>query len=256
MEKIRNFKDREGGRVVGGLILVAVGAALLLRNMGFLMPGWLFTWPMILILAGVYTGFKHNFRNNSWVILMAVGGFFLVSKFIPELSLEPLFWPLVIIGLGVAFILRPHRNSLVNFNSEMKYNKWENVADGDTPGVGAEAKLDSSDYLVVRSVFSGVKRNVVSKNFQGGQISSVFGGAEINLNQSDIQGQVIIKLEIAFGGVKLVVPPHWAVQNEIDGIFHGIEDKRNVNPSSAINPDKVLILKGSAVFGGVEIRSY
>src|SRR6187431_1560455 len=100
MENIRNFKDREGSRIVGGLILVAVGAALLLRNMGFIMPRWLFTWPMILILIGIYTGVKHNFRNNSWFILIAVGGFFLISKFIPQLSLEPLFWPLVIIGLG------------------------------------------------------------------------------------------------------------------------------------------------------------
>ena len=58
-----------------------------------------------------------------------------------------------------------------------------------------------------------------------------------------------------FGGAKIIVPSNWVVQNEIDGVFHGVEDKRNYN-SSGLNSDKVLVLKGSAVFGGVEIRSY
>ncbi|MBC7886331.1 MAG: cell wall-active antibiotics response protein [Ferruginibacter sp.] len=256
MENTKNYRDRESGRVVGGLILVAVGAALLLRNLDFFMPAWLFTWPMILILVGIYTGFRHSFRNNSWFIMIAVGSFFLVSRFIPSLSLQPLFWPIVIIGLGVAFILRPPRNNWGNTKTGGDYTKWKTTPAESVQDPVNIASLDSSDYLLVRSVFSGVNRNIVSKNFQGGQITSVFGGAEIDLSQADITGQVIIKLEIAFGGVKLVVPPHWTVQNEIDGIFHGVDDKRNFNPSATIKPDKVLILKGSAVFGGIEIRSY
>ena len=256
MEKIKNYKDKESGRVIGGLILVAVGAALLLRNTGFLMPGWLFTWPMILILVGIYTGFKHNFRNNSWLIITAVGGFFLVNRFIPSLHLEPLFWPIVIIAIGVLFILRPRNNAWFNYNSEHEYNTLKSNAGEVLEEPVTSATFDSADYLQIRSVFSGVKRNVVSKSFKGGHISSVFGGAEINLNQSDISGQVIMKLEVVFGGVKLIVPPHWAVQNEIDGFFHGVDDKRNFNPSASINPDKVLILRGSAVFGGIEIKSY
>ena len=256
MEKIKNFKDRESGRVVGGLILVAVGAALLLRNSGFLMPGWLFTWPVILILVGIYTGFKHNFRNNSWLVITAVGCFFLVSRFIPSLGLQPLFWPLVIIGLGIAFILRPGRNRWLNTKPENEYNKWENVPTGPLNDPDKQVFSDRGDYLVVESVFSGVNRNVVSKDFRGGHITSVFGGSKIDLSQADITGPVVIKFDVVFGGAKLIVPPHWAVQNEINGAFHGVDDKRNFNPSVSLNPDKVLILKGSAVFGGIEIRSY
>ncbi|MEI9959340.1 MAG: DUF5668 domain-containing protein [Ferruginibacter sp.] len=75
-----NYKDKggNGSRVFGGLILVGVGAALLLRNSGFPFPTWIFTWPMILILVGIYSGVKHNFRNNTWIIMIAVGGFFLL----------------------------------------------------------------------------------------------------------------------------------------------------------------------------------
>lgn len=256
MEKNRNFRNSEGGRVAGGLILVGIGAFLLLRNMGFFLPDWLFSWPMILILVGIYSGFKHNFRNNSWIILMAVGGFFLVSEFIPNLGLEPLFWPLVIIGIGVLFILRPGKRNWLDFKNDIDYNKGGNMPDSSFQAGSTGIPTDSTDYLMVRSVFSGVKRNIVSKNFQGGNISCIFGGAEIDLSQADINGQVVIKLEMIFGGAKLVVPAHWAVQNEIDGVFHGVDDKRRFNPDAAINPGKVLILKGSVVFGGIEIRSY
>jgi len=170
--------------------------------------------------------------------------------------LEPLFWPLVIIGLGVLFILRPGRRNWVNFKNDIDYNKWKNVPGGTQQDASNAASTDSSNYLVVRSVFSGVVKNVVSKNFQGGRISCVFGGAEIDLSQAEITSPAIIKFEVVFGGAKLVVPAHWSVQNEIDGIFHGIDDKRRFNPDASINPEKVLILKGSAVFGGIEIRSY
>lgn len=256
MENSRNYKDKESGRVIGGLILVLVGAALLLRNTGFYMPGWIFSWPMILILVGIYTGFKHNFRNNSWIIIMAVGVFFLLNRFIPTLHLEPLFWPILIMGLGILFIIKPRKNDWFNSSTEQEYNKLKSGSAEMVDEPVTAGAYENSDHLVIRSVFSGVNRNVVSKNFKGGHISSVFGGAEVNLTQSEISGQVILKLEVVFGGVKLIVPPHWAVQNEIDGFFHGVDDKRSFNPSASINPDKVLVLKGSAVFGGIEIKSY
>src|SRR6187399_844121 len=109
MENNTNLKDREGGRVIGGLILVIVGAALLLRNIGFVMPTWLFSWPMILILVGAFIGFKSNFRNNAWFIISLVGLYFLVNDYVPSLGLSTIFWPGLIIIMGIIFIVRPHR---------------------------------------------------------------------------------------------------------------------------------------------------
>jgi predicted membrane protein len=256
MEKNSAFRDKESGKVIGGLILIVVGAALLLRNMGFYLPGWLFSWPMILILAGLYIGVKHNFRNNSWLIISAIGCFFLVSRYIPWLGLEPLFWPIIIIAVGVLFILRPHRRFDETIEAPADLKSWESTAATPLGTTLPAGTPDSNDFLRVRSVFSGINKTIVSKNFQGGQISCVFGGAEIDLSQADISGRVTIKIEMVFGGAKLVVPPHWTVQNEIEGVFHGIEDKRRFHSAMTINTDKVLILKGSAVFGGIEIKSY
>ncbi len=256
MDLNKNVTSKEGSRIFGGLILIAAGAILLLRNTGFNLPDWLFTWPVIVILAGIYTGFKHNFQNNSWIIIIATGVFFLVSRFIPSLSDGPMFWPLVIIGLGVLFIVRPKRKSRFYPIQNTIANEAENTSGAIVPYPATTIAADSSDYLDIHSVFSGVTRKLVSKSFMGGNIACVFGGAEADLTQADINGEVTIKLELVFGGAKLLVPSHWSIQNKMEGIFHGIDDKRNMSVKMAAGPAKVLVLHGSAVFAGVEIRSY
>lgn len=256
MENNSNFNNRENGRIVGGLILVAVGAVLLLRNIGFLFPNWLFSWPMILILIGIYSGFKHQFRNNSSIILIAIGGFFLFDRFIPEIGLQPYFWPVLIIVIGIIFILRPKRFGRFTDG----FNENEKIPDDGftppSPQTYAGTILSDNNYLQISSIFSGVNRTIVSKDFKGGKINCVFGGTNIDLTPADIQGEAVLKFEVIFGGVKLIVPPHFTVINEIDGVFHGVDDKRRYSASTNSSPDKKLILRGSVLFGGIEIKSY
>jgi hypothetical protein len=252
-----NFKEKNKpeGRIFAGLILVAVGAVLLLRNSGFPLPRWLFTWPMILILVGIYSGIKHNFKNNGWLIMIGVGGFFLADKLIPGLSMEPYFWPILIIAVGILFILRPKRNKQWGCNNSQPTQAGNITAGAWQKNEETRYEPDDNDFLKMSSVFSGVQKSIVSKNFQGGKLSCVFGGADIDLAQADIHGRIEIKFEVVFGGVKLIIPPHWTVINEIDGVFHGIEDKRRYKTESGTNPEKVVVLRGSVVFGGVEIKS-
>lgn len=254
MNKHNFTKNRDNGRIIGGLIIIAVGAILLLRNTGVYFPRWLFTWPIILILVAIYQGFKHNFKNSSWLILLAVGSFFLVQKSMPDLSRQPLFWPLVVIAAGVIFMVRPRHGNFIPPANPGATNWSEDSSSYPVARQGGFP--DESDQINVRSVFSGVKRSMLSKNFQGGTISSIFGGSEIDFSQAEINGQAVLHFEVLFGGAKIIIPSHWAVQNEIDGIFHGVDDNRRFNPDAALNPGKVLILKGSVTFGGVEIRSY
>ena len=58
-----------------------------------------------------------------------------------------------------------------------------------------------------------------------------------------------------FGGIKLIVPPHWDLKIQITAVFGGVEDKRPVQ-AAKVDPDKMLVLDGAAVFGGIEINSY
>jgi len=58
-----------------------------------------------------------------------------------------------------------------------------------------------------------------------------------------------------FGGAKIIVPPGWLVKSEVTAIFGGLDDKRSVQPLVDV-PTKILIIKGVAMFGGVDIRNY
>ncbi len=126
------------------------------------------------------------------------------------------------------------------------------------PGFGfnsgsAYMASSSEDYIDATVVLGAVQKNIVSKNFSGGDITVFMGGTEINLTQADIQGTAIMDITQIMGGTKLIVPPHWEVQTRITSVFGNVEDKRV--PGQVIK-DKILILDGTSVFGGIEIRSY
>jgi predicted membrane protein len=114
---------------------------------------------------------------------------------------------------------------------------------------------DRSDFIDTTSVFGGIKKIVLSKNFQGGEITNIMGGSEINLSQADFKGRICIDTTNVFGGTKLIIPPHWDVQSEVVAIFGGIDDKRQLN-GTPLDPDKVIVIDGTCLFGGIEIRSY
>ena len=81
------------------------------------------------------------------------------------------------------------------------------------------------------------------------------GGSEINLTQADFNGTIRIDTTNIFGGTKLFVPANWDVQSEVVAIFGGVDDKRHLN-GHAIDPKKVLIIEGTCLFGGIDIRSF
>ena len=80
MENVDVPKRSRGGRALGGLIVIAVGVILLIKQMNlFIFPDWLFTWPVFLIVWGLFIGARHGFRGwGGWLIISLIGGIFLI----------------------------------------------------------------------------------------------------------------------------------------------------------------------------------
>jgi predicted membrane protein len=244
-----NITNRTNDRFWTGLILILVGGVLFADRMGFDFPHWLFSWQMLVILIGLISGIKHRFQNNSWLIMVAIGTFFLADEIIMDWHLKPFFWPLIIIGMGLLFILRPKSRWTGSRRN------WRNSEYIKSYPLQSQESNSGEDVIDSTSIFGGVKKVITSKNFKGGEIVCFMGGAEYNLSQADITGPVTIEITQAFGGTKLIVPPHWEIKTESVAIFGGIEDKRPIQPG-AFDPNKLLILKGTTIFGGIEIKSY
>jgi len=231
-----------------GVFILLIGVVALIKVSVFNVPDWVFSWQMLLIALGLFIGLRHLFRGVAWFILMLVGGAFLLNEIYPELTFRKYMWPVALIVVGAFFILRPRR-------------RWHDGDSGEKKTiVGFEPSPDPGtftreDFVDSTSVFGGSKKNIISKNFRGGDLVNIFGGTELDLTQADFQGTAVIELTTIFGGTKLVVPSNWSVKSEAVTIFGGLEDKRKMQTVTE-SPDKTLLLKGTVIFGGIDIKSY
>jgi predicted membrane protein len=248
----KNYPARPRRRVWPGLFIVGAGILLLAREMHADIPDWIFSWPTLLICIGIAIGFQNQFRNIAWLLLVAAGAFSLVDKQMPDLHLHHYIYPVLLIFLGLFFIFRRRNEQWVRQKQEWKNswrNSWRNME------YGANINKDAGEFIDSTSIFGSVKKIVLSKNFKGGDVTCIMGGAEIDLSQADIQGPVKMDITQLFGGTKLVVPGNWNVKTNVTSIFAGVEDKRAMQITTP-DENKTLILDGTSIFGGIEITSY
>lgn len=250
-----------GGKVMAGLVLIAVGLVILASKLHiFFLPYWVYSWQMLLIVLGLFIGFRQNFRKSGWLVLVVMGTIFLINDVVSGFNLRVYFWPVLLISLGLWVMLKPRRHSIKNFrpspgagDGASQQYPYERNAPGAAPYT--DNSFSSEEVVDVTAILGGIKKNVLSKNFKGGEVISMFGGTELNLSQSDMQQPAVLEATQVFGGTTLIVPPHWEVKSEIVTILGGMDDKRPM-PPNGYEPGKLLILKGTSIFGGLNIKSY
>jgi hypothetical protein len=228
---LRINRRKRGGnpwaRLVWGCAILAAGIIGWLDHTGQVHAWDYFQWwPLVLIALGLA-----HLPQRQWVatvVWCALGILFLPAlPFMPHLRLSMILgvWPLMISVGGVALIqqaLRP-------------------AARG--------ARRDDSFHSV--AVMGGVGRGVASSDFAGGDAIAVMGGCQINLGNAKITSEAVIDVLTFWGGVEIQVPRGWRIENRVLAILGGVTDKTDGNaPAGA----PTLIIRGSAIMGGVEIR--
>lgn len=234
-------KNQRKSKMLGGLLVIAAGTLILLSRSGVPIPSYLLSWEMILIAIGTVMLIKHNFKKTSAYVLILIGSLSILNDWYPKIIDTDYIWPIVIIAVGLSMILK---------NTALFAKKKcvvEPVEFKDIP---------SDDFTNSSAFFSGITKRVVTKNFKGANITSVFGGNEINLAQADFTGEAVIDITCVFGGVTLIVPSNWKIKSDLTSVFGGIEDERPSMMNESNTDEKLLILKGNCVFGGIEIHSY
>ena len=275
-------KPRNDGSIAFGAIILVIGIVLLFRKLGLYIPDWVLTWPMILIAVGTYTLISQQFKSFVGSVILFVGLFFLLKReFDLDLGIDQYLWPLGLIALGIYLITQKkkehkamddirknweatRKKKTQSSNSETTESA-EVVEDASPSQEGSSKAPDSGfvratgtafmDRINESVIFSGVNRKLMTKNFQGGKATVLFGGLDLDLTQVDFTGIATLDLEVGFGGVKLIIPPHWDVRTEVSNIAAGLEDKRMFR-EGGVDPNKVLILKGTLLFSGLEIKSF
>lgn len=248
--KQRAIQRHGRSHVWTGLFLLLIGAAATIRIALPELPHWWFGWQMLLIAIGIFIGFREKFRGGAWFVLILVGGAFLVSEIIPEISIRQYIWPMILMVVGILFIFRPKGGRCQRMRDEKKNSTGSVEGSSQT-----DPEYTQDDFVDSTSIFAGSNKIILSKNFKGGELVNVFGGTELNLTQADFAERAELEMTNIFGGTKLIIPSHWSVKSEATVIFGGIDDKRAM-PASTTNPSKILVIKGTVIFGGIEIKSF
>lgn len=231
----RSRECRSNSGILWGGAFVLVGTVLLLERMG-LIPSfeWHRLWPVFLIIPGIVQLLQPG-RRASGGMLLALGILFELQMLGVAHVTWGEIWPVALIGIGLIMI-------------------WGTLERKNIP----PAQVDPLTSFNETVVFSGLERRVTSRTFRGGRVMTVFGGAELDMREADIDGtEATIEVNCIFGGCEIRVPETWSVVSAGQGMFGGYSDKthqRVADPASgAVN--KTLVLRGAVVFGGVEIKN-
>ncbi len=235
---VRQKNKNYDSRTFLGIIFVIAGLVLIARNYGWLdyeFSRYLISWQMLLIVIGLSKLIQKAYTPA--IVLISIGLFFLID--IPD-NFRENFWPAIIVLVGISLILQWRRSP--------RQHHYRNDHLGDE-------YTNSTDYIDETAIFGGRNLSVVSENFQGGKITSIFGGSKINLLYSKPVPGCTIDVETIFGGTKIIVPEDWNVKVEVVSIFGGFEDKRSASVISRTAPGKIVVIKGTCIFGGGEVTT-
>ena len=219
-------------RTFFGILLVAFGGGLLLDRAGVLDFGQIIStwWPLILIaIAAVQIVFRTAPLIGS-LILLAVGLVFqaITLNLLPS-NIWNYLWPVALVAIGL----------------------WLVLARGWTGG----SQVRSEDQLSSFVAFGGANPRVVSDQFEGGSVTTVFGGSEIDLREAQMAAQgAALDVTALFGGVEIIVPAEWRVTLTGLPLFGGWDNKtKYAGEKGAEGP--ALKINCLAAFAGIEVHN-
>ena len=111
---------------------------------------------------------------------------------------------------------------------------------------------NTADYLELVSGFGTAERKVYSRNFQGGDVTTIMGQLTIDLRDADFTGTVHLKVTQIRGTTTIIIPMEWNVRPGEGTIFATYQDSRTNR--AAVDPDKVFIIDGTCESGGIEVK--
>ncbi|GKX30657.1 hypothetical protein SH1V18_31370 [Vallitalea longa] len=215
-----------------GILIIAIGIIILLGRLDIIESDNIFStyWPIIIIAIGLVNLFDKYGSKTLATILIIVGVVFqlkeLELEILEDVPIGEFIFPAIVIIVGLYFIIPKKK--------------------------GSRKKISSLDSLDSICLFSGYDIVNDSRNFQGGNLVTAFGGIDIDLTHANISESkpVIIDTFVAFGGIDIKVPNDWKVEIKGLPLFGGWENETKRD----IDTNKVLVIKCVIMFGGLDVN--
>jgi len=278
-------------RLVFGLVIILLGVMFTLDKLEVISVGdyWAY-WPVLLIAAGVARLVQPRGRHGrvSGVVIAGIGTLLLLSNLDLVSDRVWHYWPVLLVLVGAGIVWRALDGGAGagwpgpgggRWGRRWERGVWtapavapETGTSASDAGMGAESPsvggpaaavaapppgaAPASEVASTVSAFAllgAVRRRSITQDFRGGDLTAVMGGCELDLRGASIaSGDAVLETFAMWGGIEVRVPEDWTVVVQGMPILGGFEDKtRHV----AGDPRKVLVVRGAAVMGGVEIKN-
>lgn len=221
---------RKIGNGAIALVFILGGALAILSSVGVItlpyLQGW--WWALFIILPSIIS--MVTTRPTVANMIMFGIGTILFCSANDWLGRINFFWlcvGYVAVCIGVALLLRPRRSTKTSTYSH------------------------SDNLPIYSAVFSGTDARNDSKDFKGASVSAVFGGAQIDLRNAELQGDAVIQAQAVFGSIEILAPNDVNIQISGVPVFGGYEDHTH---RPHVEGRATLFIECTSVFGGVEVK--
>ncbi len=233
------------GRIVAGLIVIALGAIFLLDSLNVLnidvgeIIGWVVS--IAFIGFGIGTLIVKRFRQVFFPIVLIVVGLFLL---LGNLNVDAYqYWPVILIVVGGAIIFG---------GSRRRSRKREPEVNAGSTTTPTTTTTTSEGSVGISCTMGEADERVTSSDFTGGTVNVTLGNVKLDLRDASIVNRpATLDVSVTLGGLNLRVPSDWNVAIEADVTMAESEDKRSrLGPTS--DPSH-LIITGNVTMGSLAI---
>jgi lia operon protein LiaF len=127
------------------------------------------------------------------------------------------FWPFLLIMIGLVLVLRkkeprPEEEKEINISDETTTSEFANSENESEPEKKSSTSDNSNRTTIVNDnyqshYFGNIDYSSADKDFQGLNISNIFGDVYIDISQVDFEaGEKIVNISGIFGSIKVKLP--------------------------------------------------
>ncbi len=263
-------------RYLLGAALILLAIAMFLNNIGFGFIGVIFgLWPFAFVIVGLVLLLGKDSAARTHGItpyfLIGLGALFVLIKFhLVNFTLGAIIVPLVLLFIGLK-VLRPsaggrqsawqscdesQRDKKSASNADAEFSSFDPSATNTSRSDLGDGQGKADEKIDIFCLLSGANYSTHSRNLTGGSVVTILGGADIDIRDADTRGdQFVLDVTAIMGGVNIKVPAHWQVNINVMPFMGGIANKTTCLAERMNLPRKQLLITGSVVMGGIDVRN-
>ena len=226
---------RKLSKILWGIVLIAIGGIFALNAFGItdielFFDGW---WTLFIIVP-CFIGIFSEREKTSNIIGLLIGVFLLLccQNVLGFDMLWKLAVPAIIVIIGLKLIF--------------------GAVFGDKAIKLLESSKQSGENIKIGcATFSGQDLNFDGEEFNGAELTAVFGGVKCDLRNAVIEKDCAVTATAVFGGIDIYVPDNVNIKISSNSIFGGVSEKKH---RPYVEGAVTVYINATCMFGGVEIK--